>query len=532
MSATTRRSALTIVFVGGMLSAACPLSAQQVGLVRTAVSVDYVGVEGVYLAVGADQGLAVGDTILVYADSGAAEAAGRVVLTSVTRRRALAATVGGSLRLERGDVVYLPLPRTDAPHEPSPVALSAEAAPAPAVAAGPRPARGPRISGRLALDFEARETRTAWTGDLFGETRRRFATPTSRLSLVASDLPGGLAVRANVRASYRYDDLAAGPPPLSVRAYEAVAVKSFTRVPLEIMVGRFGNPHESYSAYWDGALLRLGGRSGPGLGVVAGFEPELHNEGLSRALPKLTAFADFAARGGAWRYDTDASVHLLWPAGRAERRFVGWSQRVTAGPLALAQRLRVDQASGGGRWSLGDARLRASLDLGGSLRLRSTYRRARSTLPPIFGASGVTASPVRREVTVGLDLSGRRGSLSLESGRTDRDGRDAGLSMSAGAGVRVGAARLQLSGRRWTRAGAESLSVAPAVELRGSSWEWRAGYRFYRTRSGQSAIDAHAAEGRVGLSLGRGSRLTLRAERQWGAQLSGTRLQLGVWRSF
>jgi hypothetical protein len=380
------------------------------------------------------------------------------------------------------------------------------------------------------MDFEARETRTAWSGDLFGETRRRFATPTTRLSLLASGLPGGITVRANVRASYRYDELVGGPPPLSIRAYEVAAIKSFERVPLEIMLGRFGNPYESYSAYWDGALVRLGRPSGIGVGMAVGFEPELHNEAFSRALPKLTAFADFAARGGGWRYDTDASFHVVRPSFGAERHFVGWSQRLSLGRLAISQRLRVDGSPTGGAWSLTELRLRGSLDLVGPLRLRSTYRRSGSTLMPPL--QPMAPSAVRREMTVGLDLSGDRGSLSAEGGRTDRSGEEPGWSLYGSAGLRVRGAGLLLSGRRWARGDAESWSVAPALSFNVSVWEWRTGYRFYRTGSGRGTVSAHAAEGQVGVDVTRGMRVTLRGERQWGANLTGIRVRIGIWRSF
>jgi hypothetical protein len=497
---------------------------------RTAASVEYLGVDGLYLGVGSDQGAARGDTVTIYAAMEGGGPLGRLVFTSVTRRRAVATALDAPLSLQVGDTVFMPLMPPSSTANAADVASSSPETSARRTLAGRT--GGAQVSGRIALDLEARETLTSWSGELFGETRRRFATPTSRLSLSVTELPGGLALRTNLRASYRYDELPGGPPPVSVRAYELAAAKSFDAVPLELVVGRFSNPYERYSAYWDGALARVGGASGLGAGVVAGFEPELHNEGVSSALPKMTAFTDFAARGSGWRYDTDASFHWARPAGAPERRFVGWSQRATIGPLALDQRLRADNGASATQWSLTHLRLRGAVRLRGALRLRSTYSRSASVLPTSLPWADSLTSPVRREVTLGFDLSGGLGYLSVEAGRTTRDGDAAGLSLYGNAVVRMHAVQLLRSGRRWSRDSSESWSAAPAASLQFSVWDLRAGYRLYRTSDGSRDLTSHSAEGRIGITLAHGTSVALMSERQWGPSLSGTRLALSLWRSF
>ena len=96
----------------------------------------------------------------------------------------------------------------------------------------------------------------------------------------------------------------------------------------------------------------------------------------------------------------------------------------------------------------------------------------------------------------------------------------------------MAAAQVLLSGRRWGRGDTEAWSFAPALALRLSPWDWRAGYRLYRTSESLRAITSHSAEGQIGVNLARGTHVALRVERQWGPSLSGTRLQLSVWRSF
>lgn len=516
--------------------AARPVAAQQDSGERVPVTVDYVSADGIYLPVGADQGLALGDTVPVYADSAAAAPAGRVVFTSVTRRRSVAQPVEPGLQIARGDVLYVPLgPVAEATaQQPGPTT------PRPTVAAARRTFRseeiGPRVSGRLSIDFDLRETRTSWSGDLFGDTRRRFATPTSRLSLTIADLPGGFTVRTNLRASYRYDDGVAGPPPTSIRAYEAVIVKSFDAAPVEVMLGRFSNPYESYSAYWDGLLLRVGGGRGPGIGVVAGFEPSLYDERPSTALPKLTGFADLSLRGDGWRYDTDVSVHYLRPKDGSEWSYAGWTQRISLGRLDISQRLRVDGGLDGRTPELGDIRVRASVDVAGPLGLHGGYGRSGNSLiaPGVRGDTLTDPFSLvpREEFSGGLSLTSRGTSLWVDVGQSRRMDDTAGRFVSGSSVLPLGGAQLLLSGRYWYRGDASSVSGAPALAFATGGMRWRVGYRFYRTDSSSAPITTSAADLRVSTSLLNAIRLTLGAEHQWGSNLSGDRVQIGFARSF
>ena len=528
------QAVLTAAALAYALVVPAPTSAQDAS--RVAATVDYVSTDGLYLTVGADQGAARGDTVAIFADSTSSEPLGRIVLTSVTRRRSVARPLDPSLEIRLGSTFYVHFdapPATAAGPPPPPSSTTTAVSTRVAATRGASP--GARLSGRLALDFDARETRTSWSGDLFGETHRRFATPTARLTLFASELPGGFSARANLRGSYRYDELQAGPPPLSVRAYELSVSKEFEALPLVLTIGRFANPYESYSAYWDGALLRVGRESGLGVGVVAGFEPTRHDEAFSSALPKVTGFADFRARGADWRYDTDVSVHYLRPDGGNDQTYAGWSQRLSLGPVDVTQRIRLDGGLDGRRVSVGDARVRAGIELGGPFRLRGTYGRTRSMIV----ASGTpltlidaAAGPVREETTVGLDALGGRASASLDVGRTRRDGASAGVSLAGSAGLRIGGGGIQLAGQTWSRGAAESLSASSSIDGTLGPVAWRTGYRFYRTDAGIGSLVSHAVEAQAGLEVTTDLHLSVRAERQWGEHLSGTALRVGLWRGF
>ncbi|MGD8289314.1 MAG: hypothetical protein PVI31_11875 [Gemmatimonadota bacterium] len=500
---------------------------------RVPASIDYVSVDGLYLDIGSDQGAVRGDTVAVYGSAADAAPMGRVVLVSVTRRRSVVQPVD-ELDAELGDVLFLPLTAPEAVAEASTATTGTTPTASTSSVRTPVRGTGPRVSGRLSLDLDARETHTSWGGDLFGDARRRFFTPTTRLSLTATELPGGLSFRTSLRAAYRYDDLTAGPPPMSVRAYEAAVTKEFDEVPVQVTVGRFGNRYEAYSAYWDGAMLRVGGRRG-GMGVVAGFEPARYDEGFSTDLPKLSGFADLSLRGRSWRYDTDMSAHILLPSGGVDRGFLGWSQSVSVGRVSFNQRLRLDGGIDGTSLSLGQVRARVGLRLTPTLGLRATYGRSRTpfTAGDALFDPLVTVGPYREEATAGFDLRGTTAWLSAEAGRTRREGEpDAGLSVTGRTGVALGHTRLTLSAREWKRADQRSTSVAPGLSFQWMSMDWRTGYRYYRTDLAVQAITSQAVEVRLGFKLFREIRMTVRGEQQWGSSLSGSRIQIGLWRSF
>ena len=532
---TFRVGGTAAAMVAGVLSLGAPLQAQNPSATRSAVTVDYVGVDGIYLPVGADQGLVLGDTVAVFGDAGGAQALGHIVLSSVTRRRSVGQPVEASLAIARGDVIYFGLAETTVatPAAPGPSGPSVRATPL-TPRAGPAEPSGPRVSGHFAVDVDARETRTSWSGDLFGETTRRFATPTSRLSLTVADLPGGLTIRTNVRAAYRYDDLPVGPPPVSVRAYEAVVTKSFSVA--EVMLGRFSNPYESYSAYWDGLLLRVGRERGPGIGVVAGYEPSLYNERPSTALPKITGFADLALRGSGWRYRTDVSVHYLRPSDGSKWSYAGWTQRVSIGPLDFSQRLRLDGGIDGRSLEIGDLRLRARLELAGTLGVHGGYgRTGSSALPPGVRGDALTLPywlVEREEISAGLDVSRGAGSLWIDAGQSTRVDQAPGRFVSGNAALPLAGSQLLLSGRYWRRDAQSSVGASPALAFGLMGMRLRLAYRFYHTDSGLDDITTHAVGLHTAWSVGRSIGLTAGAEHQWGSNLAADRVSLGFSRSF
>ena len=495
---------------------------------RAVVPVDYVGVEGVYLPVGADHGLAEGDTLVVFATPTGSDVLARLEILSVSRRRSVGMPLPGSAELLRGAAVYVELTEVDRRSASEPeqaTEVTARSATSTRVASAPD---GPRVSGRVGLDMDGRESRISWSGDLSGETRRRFATSVARMAFTASGLPAGFVLRGNLRAAHRYTDFSTVLPTWSVRAYELSLARRFERVPVDVRLGRFHNPYERFSTYWDGALLRVGGRSF-GIGFVGGLEPSRSDEAFSSGLPKATAFADLRLGGASWRYATDVSWHRLEDDPGYRRTFMGWSQAMRVGRVALSSDVRVDRPLEASSRSLGWGRVRGALDVSDAVTLNATFVRRARGLP---GDTAVAEVDHREERSVGLSIRHASGAASLDGGWTRWADASPGQYASAALNQRVGSFWLRAGGRYWTREGAHSISVFPGIGGRIGSVDVTASYRLYQTTREDLTSSSHSVDLSSGFSILDDLRVTVGGQRQWGANLSGIRMHFALWRAF
>lgn len=501
---------------------------------RTSALVDLVTADGVYLSVGTVQGFSVGDTIAVYASAEAAETLGRVLILSASRRRSIARPLSTGLTPTQGDQLFLAVPsgRLD----PTPTVPADSLSENREAVTAPRremePTRGggaARWSGRVSLDADGRESRVSWGGRLAGSETRQFATSTARLTLRGSDLPGGLTFQASLRSAYRYTDGPTITPTTSVRAYSLSLTKRFTRVPLEIRAGRFSNTYEIYSAYWDGISLRLGRKTGPGIGVVAGLEPKRSNESPIGDRRKITAFADYNVRRADFRYSTDISAHLVRPTdGSMDRTFVGWSQQLTAGWFSIDQRAQLDRVESTGEWSLSRLRLRATARLESGLRLHVGGGRSR----PLFGRGvGNTFGRTRDEIQIGMSVRRRGTSFSADVGQTRWDDGDRGTAVSTSLTHPVGRVRLLSTVRYWFRGDQNTLSLSPGFGIRQGRFNVKARYQYYRTDALAETV-SHLAELGTSMAVSGRTRISLDVYRQFGSTYQSTRVRTGISTSF
>ena len=507
-------------FVALLLALATPSTEAQDQGLRAVV--EQIAGSDVYLSVGSEAGLAASDTVQVYRqEDGEYLGALRVVAVSATR--SVVTFLDRPFPLTRGVVVQL---RFTA----APTAAAAPAAAAPA--ARPTARSGPRVRGRFSLDFNGMQSITTWLSNVEERVERRFATPSMSLRLTATQLPGGFTFETTGRATYRYSDPEIVQPDLSVRVYQLSVAKEFDNAPIQFRLGRFYNPYELYSGYWDGALLRVGGR-GFGVGVVGGFQPDRANEGPSTDLPKFTAFADYSLGRRAVRYTGDLSFHQVRPKGEfLDHTFAGWSQALRVGGFRLASDLQVDRDPELSEWKITRARVTGAIPLARGFTLNGRYSHDR----PYFLFRTTDILPFARDqVGGGFDYFGGNASFRADVAANRFD--QGGWSMSYGGSFgfqRTGILGLGINagGTYWTLDNSTALQAFGDVTRRFGRVDVRGSYQFYRTAWDPTTVVTHS--GALSLTVPLGARVyaMLQGRTQQGANLVSNSIQFSLWTSF
>jgi len=504
-----------------LLALGAPRAAAQEQGLRAVI--EQIAGSDVYLSVGSEAGLAASDTVQVYRD-GDGEYLGALRVVAVSATRSVVTFLDRPFPLTRGVVVQL---RFTAPPLP-------EAEPAAAIAPPVRPAAasGPRVRGRFSLDFNGMQSTTTWISNVEEKVDRRFATPSMSLRLAATQLPGGFTFETTGRATYRYSDPEIVQPDLAVRVYQLSVAKAFDNAPVQFRLGRFYNPYELYSGYWDGALLRVGGR-GFGVGVVAGFQPDRANQAPSTEIPKYTAFADYTLGRGAVRYSGDVSFHQVKPkSGHLDHTFAGWSQALRVGGFRLATDLQVDRDPELSEWKVSRARVTGAIPLARGLSLNARYLHDR----PYFLFNTVNLLPFARD-QVGGGLGYFGGNASLRADVTANRFDQGSWSMSYGGSFgfqNTGVLGLGLSagGTYWALNGGKALQGFGDLSRRFGRVDLRASYQYYRTEQATSVFGTNAGALSLVLPLGPRVFTMLQARTQQGANLVSNSIQFSLWTSF
>lgn len=533
-----------ILLVAGTFYAG-PAEAQEEPETRVLTVVDYVSDNDVYLAAGSDHGLRVGDTLPAYDGEGeGADFLGVFTILSANERRSVATFTETPFTVARADLLYLGLPRAlveartsslrEVPGVEADVSTDAEQTPATPADSTPQPEPRPplQIKGRISLDMDALQTTTRWGESPGEEASRMFSTPTFRLQARAQDLPGGMRLGTSMRLSHRTstDDLVR--PTTSLRFYQFDLEKNFERVPVQLHLGRFHNPFDDYSGYWDGLMVHLG-EAGLGAGVAVGFEPELWNEGPSTERPKVSGFVDYDARGQEAEYSGVFSFHTLRPKNDSpDRTYLGLSQRVRLGSAWIRQRLQVDQSLDGADWTVTRLQLDASLSLSGGLSAHGGWRRWRPYYP-VLPTDRV--GPRRDRASFGLSYWASGGGLSADVSLDRPEVGEESRTVSSSFFLRrTPLFGLGFSGMAsyWTRGERSSVLLSPEVRRAFGIVEVRGAYRFYETSSGFGEIRHQSADMAISLRLGTGLSVRVQGFVQWGGDLTSNRILASLWKSF
>jgi hypothetical protein len=484
----------------------------------------------VYLDLGTSGGLVAGDTVQVFRPDGTSM--GRLAVVAATATRSVLTFVEAPFPLATGDTVLVELVRTpSAGPDPGPET------PAPVVVAAPRsttPAAAPRVSGRMTLELGMSHS-VAELGLVDPvDVSRTLATPALRLNATVSDLFAGFSLRAGGRVSYRYTSGPAFGRPTTVRVHDLDLERRFDRVPLQLTVGRFFSPAESFSGYWDGVATRVGSASFGG-GLLLGFEPDRWSRSPSLDLPKATGFVDYRLGRGRMRWEGDVSVHLVAPRleGWSDHLFFGLGQRVTLGPLRLRAEIQADREPTGGGFRVGEAVAQATVALAPAVSLRvGGARRER------FTVSGAADPFGPRRDRLGGGLSVRAGRLSASAdyalnryeGGRDRNTWSGALAISGVPGLPTGSWRL--NGSWWSGEGDEALTAGTSLGVQLSRVRTRLGYHFRSsTFVGRTRV-THAPELDLQVPFRGGFSATLRARGTFGSEMLGQYLYLALTRAF
>jgi hypothetical protein len=494
---------------------------------RIEAVIEQIAGVNLYLTVGAARGLATNDTLFVYAAE-TDEYLGAFLVISTTQERSAVVYAGSPFAVTRGKPLLL---RFSASHV-APVERDAPDREIIAGAAPPPKVRGPTpsLSGRFAIEASAFESKTRWEANQTENDTRRFATPSAALRAVIADLPGGFNLSANLRASYRYSSDGLVQPQRSVRVYQASVGKAFGNT-MQLEVGRFNNPYEYYSGYWDGLMVHFG-RNGFGGGVAAGYEPVLGNEGVSTEFPKYTAFLNYRHRTRSVGYHTDLSFHQVRPQnGLLTHTFAGWSQRLRVRRVQLSNDIQIDRNPDTDSWTITRLQVRTSLPLG-PVDLHARV----SMLQPYSMWSTQNVIAFRRDqASMGVSYWTTGGFLSFDVAANRFNEGSISYTYSTAFGI----TKTSLFGLGWnnsasygTRDETTTLYLSSGLNRSFGRTQTRASYQLYRTASMFSTFLTHTADLSLSLPLARRVYTSIEARRQWGQNLLTSNIYMGFWTSF
>ncbi|MEJ2204060.1 MAG: hypothetical protein P8170_08115 [Gemmatimonadota bacterium] len=495
---------------------------------RVTVQVRQVAGSNLYVDLGTRHGLASGDTLLAARDTlGSPE--GRLVVVAATEDRSVMAFASDPFPVTRGAslVLYLLRAAEEVPPTPAGTPTGAERA----VPVAPEPS-APAPYGRIGLEMSASRSRT-FVGETDPESvERTFATPVLRIDATVPRAVGGFTLKTSLRAAHRHASGTVIAPSTSVRVYAAQLERDFESVPLRVAFGRFSNPVESYSGYWDGLLVRVG-RRGFGVGAIVGFEPERWNERPSTERPKATAFMDVDRRGRSWRWRGSVSAHTLRPSnGLAAHTFLGAGQRLSLRRLTLSQDLQMDRDPSDGAWRLSRMLVRGSLRVGGPFAVRAGFSRRESY---VFGSLQPFA-PRSDRLDAGFSVRGQTGFLSADVG-VNEDVQGSRTWGTAGTFVLYRIAGLGSTGAsgsvtRWTGPNGDVVAGSPSLTRDLGSTRVRLGYQFSHADYLGRVTTTHGTVASADARLGEGVRVVARVRVQWMGALRSEGVDLRLYRIF
>ena len=492
--------------------------------------ISQVAGQHLYLDLAQTMGLLEADTLDLENEAGAEQL---LVVVASDSTRAVVTFAGEPFPLTRGTTITFTVRRGPGTGPGPAVAAAVPAAAAP-YASRRRPIM---VNGRVMLSMDGLRTRTTGLGADPEVIERDFATPVLAVRVQATRLPGGLEFNANVRASHRYatDDLV--QPGTLTRIYQLSLAKQFSALPLSFRLGRFYNPYEYFSGYWDGALLYFG-RSHIGGGVVAGFEPKLADDGFQSTYPKATVFLQARGRSQSVGYRTDLSFNtVLAQDTTPAHNFVGWAFDAYFGRTTFSTSLQVDDDPAGDKPVVTRLLGRLTVSAGDHLILRGDVSRRQ----PYRLGPATDVLPYRRDrAGGGFTLLGGGMNLTADVTWNQQEGLSSFTSYAGGVYVprTVADIRLSVSGSYWLAggnagsAGEKGLAVSGRLNRRFGSIDAGLGYQYYASEILGRDDVSHLFDLNLTAPLSRSTKVSLRARTRHGDRLSSGGLFASIWWAF
>ena len=501
---------------------------------REKVTVQYIAGPNVYLDAGTGEGLAPGDTLQVMHETGQA---GFWRVISSSRAKSVVTFAGASFPVTRGETFVIiftphrtlrPEAKTEAGETSAREARTSIMSRTTASRRRrPTSRRRVRVNGRLFMEMNTLRSSTRYQANSLVSRDRTFLTPTAGLRASISNLPGGFRINVNMRVSQRSSVNSTVGTLRSFRIYQAGIERAYDAV--RFKAGRFYDPFENFSGYWDGLLVRFG-EDGFGGGFAAGFEPVRADEQFSSERPKATVFLDYQYRKGAVRYEAETSFHQVRPQNEYDTHtFFGWSQSFRWDRLRLSQNLQVDRHPTTGAWEISRLQLRASIPITRHLLATGRYFLRRPYVPT---RTGNPFGLRRDQGNLGLMITFSGGTMGLNVSGNRVRGASPNYTYSSYLNLaRIGLLGLGISASAsyWSRDSAATLYVSGGLSRTFGRLRSRLLFSRYRNDSGTTRLSSHTITLSLNFPFYQRFFAGIQARTQFGKNLTSTSLYTSLW---
>ena len=503
--------------------------------------VEFIAGENIYLNVGLADGINETDSLLASRDG---QQLGILRIVGVTESRTVATFAGTPFPVTRGDmltVIILSGIQADIPVAEQPADTTDAPAERQSVFEGGRTGvqlppveEGIRITGRLSVSMDLNTAQTKGLRSLF-ERERMYRIPVINLRSSIEELPGNLRVNINTRYAHRNNESRLGISPLnSLRVYQLNVEYATPDSPIEARLGRFFNPAETFSGFWDGLGLAYAPDTGFGAGILGGFQPTRGNEQFTDDLPKYSVFGTYAYRSddGSTRYNANLSFHQVFPESPllSDHTFLGFAHSFNTKVLRVRNLLQIDQDPFSDSWTVSRFQVHGIVPVNPSFSLRARYllRRPYNVLltQDVFGYK-------RERISGGFSVRAFTGTLSADISVNTSEITARSFTYNGFASIpRIDFLDLGVSTlvNYWRRDdNADVLYIVPSISRSFGRTLAQLQYHYQHSNYDVIGSSNHTLEGVLNFPIGDRIRSSIRLQSRWGDFDNAFRLYTTLW---